>query len=160
MKLLDFTLFCKPIGELIFDTQIRHSYCTSSVVMCIVALLYLILPIDNILEAIHPEKFKNEEKSYEDVQSNFKETYQTLHPIFSLKEENQEKLQKAFKLIDTLFSIPVHAYNHPNHTVDVESVNEDVASAHQMAPLRDSTNVLQTFFKKNNKVSDEFNYKE
>ena len=31
---------------------------------------------------------------------NFRETYQTLHPLFSLKKENQDKLFTAFKLLD------------------------------------------------------------
>jgi hypothetical protein len=86
MKLLDFTLLCKPLGELLFDYQIRDSYCVSSVVMAALALAYLVAPIDTILNFLHPEKFKAEEKAYQDVESNFKNTYQTLHPIFSLKK--------------------------------------------------------------------------
>jgi hypothetical protein len=54
MKLLDFTLFCKPIGEILFDSQIRSSYCISSVVMAILALGYLAMPMDTVLEFFHP----------------------------------------------------------------------------------------------------------
>jgi hypothetical protein len=54
MKLLDFTLLCKPMGEILFDSQIRESYCLSSIVMCAVAILYLVLPIDDFLNYFHP----------------------------------------------------------------------------------------------------------
>ena len=54
--------------------------------MAALALAYLVAPIDTILNFLHPEKFKAEEKAYQDVESNFKNTYQTLHPIFSLKK--------------------------------------------------------------------------
>jgi hypothetical protein len=60
MKLLDFTLLCKPIGEILFDAQIRDSYCISSIVMSAVAILYLVLPIDDFLTYFHSEKFKTE----------------------------------------------------------------------------------------------------
>ena len=49
MKLLDFTLLFKPLGELLFDFQIRDSYRVSSVVMAALALVYLVAPIDTIL---------------------------------------------------------------------------------------------------------------
>ncbi len=64
MKLLDFTLLCKSLGEMLFDYQIRDSYCTSSLVMAAVGFVYLIVPVDKFLEWIHPEKFKAEEKAY------------------------------------------------------------------------------------------------
>lgn len=54
MKLLDITLLCKPLGEIIFDFQMRDSYCVSSLAMCGVAILYLVLPMDNILDYFHP----------------------------------------------------------------------------------------------------------
>jgi hypothetical protein len=54
MKLLDFTLLCKPLGEIIFDSQIRDSYCISSIIMSALAILYLILPIDDFLNYFHP----------------------------------------------------------------------------------------------------------
>lgn len=100
MKLLDFTLICKPVGEILFDCQIRDSYSMASIIMLAVGVLYLILPIDSILECIHPQKFNNEEKHLQDVEQNFRETYQTLHPIFSLKKENQDRFFAAFKILD------------------------------------------------------------
>lgn len=86
MKLLDFTLICKPIGEILFDSQIRESYCLSSIIMASIGLIYLLSPTDEFLEFFHNEKFNNEEKPYSEVEKNFKETYQTLHPIFSQKK--------------------------------------------------------------------------
>lgn len=72
----------------------------ASIIMLGVGVLYLILPIDSFLEYFHPEKFNNEEKHLKDVEENFRQTYQTLHPIFSLKKENQDKIFAAFKMLD------------------------------------------------------------
>jgi hypothetical protein len=47
------------------------------------------------------------------VQSNFKNTYQTLHPIFSLKKENQEKLAKAFSLLGHIIDSTIDVHNSP-----------------------------------------------
>jgi hypothetical protein len=54
MKLLDFTLLCKPLGEILFDSQIRGSYCVSSLIMAALALGYLISPVDSVLGMLHP----------------------------------------------------------------------------------------------------------
>jgi hypothetical protein len=171
MKLLDFTLFCKPIGEILFDSQIRSSYCISSVVMAILALGYLAMPMDTILEFFHPEKFKTEEKAYEDVQSNFKNTYQTLHPIFSLKKENQDKITNAFSLIGHIFdstidpnptTAPTSGFAaFPNgltdkplmedkrHSLEIENMSESEPSAHHLnlKAFKDTTNILQKLIK-------------
>lgn len=101
MKLLDFTLLCKPVGEIIFDAQIRDSYCITSIIMSAVAILYLVLPIDDFLNYFHPEKFNTEPRDFEQAQRFFKDTYQTLHPIFSLKKENRLKMYRAFRRGDT-----------------------------------------------------------
>ena len=75
MKLLDFTLVCKPVSEIIFDCQLRDSYNITSLIMLSIGFVYLLLPVDQILEYFHPEKFNNEEKSLQDVEKNFRETY-------------------------------------------------------------------------------------
>ena len=53
MKLLDFTLICKPLGEILFDSQIRDSYNMASILMLAVGVLYILLPMDSLLEYIH-----------------------------------------------------------------------------------------------------------
>ena len=58
MKLLDFTLLFKPVGEILFDSQISYSYCITSIAMAAFAILYVALPIDDFLKYFHPEKFK------------------------------------------------------------------------------------------------------
>ena len=57
MKLLDFTLIFKVIGELMFDQQIRSTYVIGSIVMIILAFFYLLLPIDSLIDYFHPENF-------------------------------------------------------------------------------------------------------
>ena len=44
MKLLDFTLFLKAIGELFFDERIRDGFQVESIPMITISLVYLILP--------------------------------------------------------------------------------------------------------------------
>lgn len=86
MELLDLTLIFKPVGEIIFDAQLRDTVPTPSIIMAVLGIIYLVLPTDKILQFLHDEKFKNEEKKYSDVEPFFKETYQTLHPIYSFKK--------------------------------------------------------------------------
>ena len=83
MKLLDFTLFLRVFGELLFDTQMRgidaHS---STIAMLVIAFVFLLLPMNEILEYIIHEKFNLEEKTYDEVKGDFVETYHTLHPTY------------------------------------------------------------------------------
>lgn len=131
--------------------------------MAAIALVYLVAPIDRLLEFIHPEKFKAEEKAYEDVQSNFKNTYQTLHPIFSQKKENQEKIANAFSLLGHIIDSTIDG-NHngtasspsglvtdkmfiqERRSVEIENMSESEPSAHQMnlKAFKDTTNILKT----------------
>ena len=49
MSLLDLTLALMPIGALMFDKQLRHEYKVSSIIMLLIALLYLIMPMNKII---------------------------------------------------------------------------------------------------------------
>lgn len=53
LKLLDLTLFLRPMGELIFDSQMRNALNEASIVFIILGALYFILPIGDILQLIH-----------------------------------------------------------------------------------------------------------
>lgn len=57
MKLLDFSLLARPLGEIVFDSQIRTSYSVESIVLASIAFIYLLIPIDDILAFFHSEKF-------------------------------------------------------------------------------------------------------
>lgn len=67
ISLLDFTLILRPIGSIIFDTQIRDSYKVSTIVMIIVGFVYLLLPKDKLIELLNDEKFRPEAKTYKEV---------------------------------------------------------------------------------------------
>lgn len=61
LKLIDVTLALKPIGELLFDIQIRHSTAlASSIVMLVIGILYLIFPVGKLIEWFNPEHFNLE----------------------------------------------------------------------------------------------------
>ena len=55
LKLIDFTLVLRSTGEMIFDSQIRMSGVewVSIVTLCI-GVVYVLLPMDTILEYLHP----------------------------------------------------------------------------------------------------------
>ena len=63
MKLLDFTLFLKAIGELFFDERIRDGFKVESIVMVAVSVVYLILPSTQIIKFLYEEKFNLEERT-------------------------------------------------------------------------------------------------
>ena len=50
ISLLDFTLLLRPLGSIIFDSQIRDSYRVANIVMISVAFLYIILPKNKIID--------------------------------------------------------------------------------------------------------------
>ena len=65
MSLLDFTLLFLPVGSLMFDMQVGKDYTPSSIVMLVVAFVYIILPLNRIIGFFNAEHFKPEEKTYE-----------------------------------------------------------------------------------------------
>lgn len=90
--LLDFTLFFRVLGELIFDFQIRDGYHASTIVLLCISVVYLLLPMNQILKWLHDEKFNLEEKTYEEIKYEFVENYHTLHPTYySLKKNHLDQ---------------------------------------------------------------------
>lgn len=83
MKLVDATLVLRAAGELIFDAQIRNEITYESVVCIIIGGIYLFLPMDDIIEFFHEEKFRAQEKPYAEVKAKFIENYHTMHPLYA-----------------------------------------------------------------------------
>ena len=125
MSLLDFILILKPTGELIFDFQLRDSAQISSVIMLILGIIYVLLPKNEMLQYFHEEKFRNEEKKYSEVEFLFKETYQTLHPIYSFKKENQDRITTNFQIVESILTgianIPLNKEIEQNSWTDIVS---------------------------------------
>ncbi len=92
MKLLDFTLVIKPLGEIIFDTQIRSTCSVESIILLCIGIIYMVIPIDQILQFMHDQKFNLEQKNYDEIKSKFQQTYQTLHPILSFSRTQDAKI--------------------------------------------------------------------
>ena len=58
MKLLDFTLILRPIGQIIFDTQIRHGTgLYFNIGMIVIGGIYLVLPLDKMIQFANYENF-------------------------------------------------------------------------------------------------------
>jgi hypothetical protein len=49
LNLLDFTLFLKPIGSIIFDKQLRDQALPSTIVMVVVGFIYVVIPKNKIV---------------------------------------------------------------------------------------------------------------
>lgn len=81
VTVLDLTLIFKPAGELIFDSHLRDTLSISSLVMLIVGIVYMLLPLNAILNWAHFEYFEPETETYEAKKNSFPETYFTLYPI-------------------------------------------------------------------------------
>lgn len=83
------------------------------------------------------------------MQHLFKETYQTLHPIFSLKKEN---LNKKFMGVENLSSgaaeITTNTMNMFGKGLGFASEDDNMSPS----PLRDASNILQAIFKRHDFV--------
>lgn len=86
LKLLDISLIMRPAGSLIFDFQIKDTYTIESIVCSVVALIYILLPMDRILQKVHGEEFRLQGTPYSEVKHKFIRNYKTLHPIISQKK--------------------------------------------------------------------------
>lgn len=84
LTLLDFTLILRPIGSIIFDSQIRDSYMVSNVIMIIIAGVFIVLPKDKLIDIFNNEKFRMEAKTYKEVKEKFHRTYHTEHPVYRI----------------------------------------------------------------------------
>jgi hypothetical protein len=92
LRMLDITLILPPIGAMIFDSQIRDGWDASSIVFICVAFVYIVLPMNDILEYFHEEKFELDRHSYTKIKHKFNETYMTLNPLSSRSEKIYTKL--------------------------------------------------------------------
>lgn len=81
LNLLDFTLFLKPMGSMIFDTQLRDQFVPSSLVMLIIGAIYCFSPKNYILKKLDNEKFRQHQQTYKDLKHTFQNTYNTEHPV-------------------------------------------------------------------------------
>lgn len=64
MKLLDITLFWRTFGDFLYDLQIRDGVHWTTIVMFVIAVIYVVLPIRTILDKIMNENFLPEQSRY------------------------------------------------------------------------------------------------
>lgn len=67
LKLLEFTLVLRPLGELVFDHLVRDEWHPLSVVTVSIGCVYMILPINKFLNRFHKERFLGHSKEYKDM---------------------------------------------------------------------------------------------
>jgi hypothetical protein len=83
LTFLDLVLVFFALGQIIFDYFLRHHVNTASIVQLVVAIIYICLPLNKIIDFFNKENFYLEEKSYRDVKDSFKDNYMDLHPMYS-----------------------------------------------------------------------------
>jgi hypothetical protein len=86
MLLLDFTLLFKSLGELFFDLNLRHEMRISTLVMLGVSVVYLLLPLNLILNKLFPEKTLKHIYTYEELKDSFEATYINSYPMNKSKQ--------------------------------------------------------------------------
>ena len=64
MILLDATLFWRFLGELIFDIQIRDGIKVETVLFLGLAIIYMFVPWNDVLDYFNHEDFKLNDKTY------------------------------------------------------------------------------------------------
>lgn len=106
MKLLDFTLLFLIVGDILFDLQIRNYVSLSSIIMFVVALIYLVLPLDTILDYVLEEKFHLDRLSYDEAKVDFDMLYLTSYPLRKQRAMHQIiENRKLYKKTITIKSI-------------------------------------------------------
>ncbi len=57
VKFIDATLFLVPAGAFLFDLMLRHNFDVLSLILMILGIVYLFLPMSDIIWLINGEKF-------------------------------------------------------------------------------------------------------
>ncbi len=83
VKSIDATLFMVPAGSFLFDLMLRSHFNVISLMLMIVGILYLLLPMSEIIWMFNDQKFELQVKSYREVVCRFRETYLSMHPVYS-----------------------------------------------------------------------------
>lgn len=81
LNLLDFTLFLKPVGSMVFDSHLRSQFVPSSLVMLIIGVIYVLIPKNDLLTYFNNEKFRQHQQTYKDLKNSLQNTYNTEHPV-------------------------------------------------------------------------------
>jgi hypothetical protein len=97
LKSLDATLFLAPAGRALFDWILHGKFDILNIILTAVGLIYLVIPISDLIWHFNEEKFLLEDKTYDQAKYSFKEHYFTLHPVYKLthKSENEDFRKKV-----------------------------------------------------------------
>lgn len=83
VKSIDVTLFFVPAGAFLFDLMLRSNFNVLKLILMILALIYLFLPMSDIIWMLNDEKFELSQRPYSEVLYSFRETYLSMHPVYS-----------------------------------------------------------------------------
>lgn len=93
LNLLDFTLFLKPIGSIIFDKQLRDQALPSTIVMVVVGFIYVVIPKNKIVQFLDNERFRQHSLTFKNLKIYpiFTQTYNTEHPVVRIVHDEMIK---------------------------------------------------------------------
>ncbi len=86
---MDATLFLAPAGRVLFCLIIHKYLDLLGIFLTILGLVYIFLPMTDIIEHYNSEKFKLADKEYDEAKKSFKEHYMTLHPVYKLTHKSE-----------------------------------------------------------------------
>ncbi len=88
LKSLDATLFLAPAGRAVFDWILHQKLDILNIILTAGGLIYLFIPISDLIWLFNEEKFLLEDKTYDQAKQSFKEHYFTLHPVYKWTHKN------------------------------------------------------------------------
>lgn len=90
--LIDFTLFWRSIGQIIFDRHLKNETSTHSLILLGISILYVLLPVKQIINYLASEEFNLNDKRISDIwDRHFKaDNYRDLNPILVAVSKHPE----------------------------------------------------------------------
>ncbi len=76
--------------------------------MIVVAFVYIIMPIDKIINLVNPENFHLSSQTYDEIKFKFKDNYHSLHPILKIIHAHKHKKILESSGINSKSSIRTH----------------------------------------------------
>ena len=126
MPALEIILVLKPLGEFIFDFQIRSNVNIGCIIMMGVGLLYMVLPKDRLVGWCCVDKYYQEASQYSDIKLDLKNDYSTFYPVNKYEKQKHLYMQKT--------SFVFHTQTLKGAMSNEQVVNGEITNEHLNTP--------------------------
>ena len=147
LKSLDATLFLPSAGQLLFDWILRGSFDPLALILTILGVLYMFVPISDLIWYFNSEKFFLEEKEYEEVKYMFADNYYSRHPVYKLAYHNEIRSYKhrySEKLSMSLKKKGVFGYGRGTYKKDPHTIESEINKRNTLTTMPDSVRSHKT----------------